>query len=257
MNYGMYIAASGASVNSARQEVFTNNLANVNTVGFRPHMMAIRARAAARVEDRLTGDSNAMLERLGAGVMPTPVKISASQGPLEQTGRPLDAAIEGDGFFVVRAAPGQEGVRVTRDGRFAINDEGRLVTSLDGAEVLGEGGRAIRLDPSRSISIRSDGTIAQDGVAVARLRIARVLDLGALRSVGNSLFSTIEGGSPQLDDRASGRVVQGSVEGSGVDEIKTLMDVTGASRAVESNIGIISMINQNMQMAISRLGRVS
>ena len=71
------------------------------------------------------------------------------------------------------------------------------------------------------------------------------------------MYASIDGTAPQMDDDATGRVIQGSVEGSGVDTIKTLMSVTGASRAVESNIGMISLISQNMQMAINRLGRVS
>ncbi len=257
MNYGMYIAASGASVNQARQDVFSNNLANVNTVGFRPHMMAIRAREPVRLEDGLVGvDSDRLLERLGAGVMPAPVRVSDGQGPLEQTGRDLDAAIEGDGYFVVRVAPGEEGLRVTRDGRFSISPDGRLVTSADGAAVLGIDGQAIAVNPALPLEIRGDGVLAQGGGAIGRLRIAGVPEPGLLRSVGKGLYASTEGGSPELRE-ASGRVVQGSVEGSGVEALKTLMGVTSASRAAQGNIRMISLISENMRMAISQLGRVS
>ena len=257
MNYGMYIAASGASVQLARQEVFTNNLANVGTVGFRPHMMAVRARDVVRVEDGLAGvNSDRMLERLGGGVMPAPVRVSEAQGRLERTGRALDAAIEGKGFFVVRVGPGEEGLRLTRDGRFAIGPDGRLVTSGDGAELVGDDGQAIVVDASRGVSIRGDGVVEQEGVGVGRLRVADVAEAWRLRSVGKGLLADGRGRALKLRE-ASGRVVQGSLEGSGVDALDALMGATGAARAVEGNVRMIGLIAENMQMAIGRFGRVS
>ena len=259
MNYGLYIAASGASVQLARQETFTNNLANVNTTGFRSHVMAVQARNVARVEDHLSGaDSNRMLERLGGGVKPAPVLVSSGQGALDTTGRALDAAIDGDGFFVVRVGAGDAGLRLTRDGRFALSPDGRLVTSGDGAEIQSVDGGAIELEPGSQFSIRSDGTVEQNGTAIGQIQLADVADPSRLRSMGEGMFGSADGQALELrEDPPTGRVVQGSVENSSVDAINELMGATNASREVENNLRMIGMIAENMQMAISRFGRVS
>lgn len=255
MNYGLYIAASGASSQMHRQEVLTNNMANINTVGFRPHTVAIRARDVVRNEDSLgLVDSNAMLEKLGGGVVPVATRLSESQGPLERTGRDLDVAIDGKGFLVVSVGDGDEGLRLTRDGRLAVNEDGVLVTSADGAVVMGDGGE-IEIDPSMPVEIASDGSVSQNGGVVGRLQIATVDEAWRLVSEGKGLHRAADGRGLDLMD-APGRVVQGAVEGSGVDAIRTLMGVTTASRSAQTNIEMISMIDENMGMAVSRLGRV-
>jgi flagellar basal-body rod protein FlgF len=257
MNYGMYIAASGASTQMARQDVLSNNLSNVNTVGFRPDWMGVRARDVVRVEDDLAfANSNHLLERLGAGVMPSQTQVRTSQGPIQETGRPLDVAIEGEGFFVVQHGTGSDGLRVTRDGRFSIAPDGTLVLAGDGTPVQGRSGSRIRVDPTAPIDIRPDGVIEQRGVPVGRLRIATVTDAARLVKTGNSLMRAPDGQTLQLQD-GGGRTVQGAVEGSGVDPIKALIGMTSASRAAQSNMQMISVIDQNMQQAIGRFGQVA
>ncbi len=258
MNYGLYVSASGAAVNLARQDVFANNLANISTTGFKPLEVALRQRDPVRIEDDLgLVESDRLLERLGAGVMPTPTRVKMSRGPLEQTGRSLDVAIEGDGFLVSRSGPGDEGLRFTRDGRLAIGAGGRLERSADGSAVLGANGAEIRVDSSAPVHVRSDGAIEQRGATIGRLWVADVADRDALIPEGSGLFRLADGTpGPRLIRDGSGRVVQGHLEQAAVDPIKTIMGVTSAGQAAQGNLRMISMIGENMGTAINRLGRV-
>ena len=255
MIYGMYLSASASLTQMARQDVASNNLANVDTVGFKPDRFHIRQRDAARQEDGLYNlDSNAMLERLGAGVMPLPTTVDTTSAPLRDTGNALDVGIEGRGFLAVRYGEGPDAVRLTRDGRMTINAAGTLVRATDGSSVLASNGGAIRLDPALPVVIDADGTIRQDGNAVARLMIADAPD-AALIKRGTNLLS-VRGGSASMIP-ASGRIQQGYVETSGVDPIKAMMAVNDAANSAQSNLRMIGLFYDIMDRAINRLGRVA
>lgn len=255
MNYGLHISASGLSAQIARQNVLSNNLANVHTTAFKPDVFALRSRPAARHEDGLgLLPSNALLERLSAGVMPVPTRINLAQGPLERTGNPLDLGIEGPGFFVVRAGPGDDGLRLTRDGRFTLSPDGRLVRSADGLAVLDTSGQPIRVDPSRPVSIGEAGEIRQNGAIVARITLVSVNDPSRLSKAGGGLFRAPvnEALSP-----AAGRIVPEFVEASATNAIDAMVAVTSASRAVAENASIITRINEMMGHAVNTLGRAT
>lgn len=257
MNYGLYMSASGLSTEMARQDALSNNLANVNTTAFKPDIFAVRERLAARQEDGLASlPSNAMLERLGAGVMPVAMRIGMSQGPLERTGSPLDVGIQGEGFLVVRVGAGPEGLRLTRDGRLAIGPNGRLVTAANGHPVLDVNDQPITLDPSRPVHIRSGGAITQDGGVVAQLALSSVRDPSRLQKEGNGLLRAPQGA--RLDRLpATGRLMQEFLEASGTDAITTMTDISSASRAASSATTVISHINQMMGQAVNTLGRTT
>ncbi len=259
MNYGMYLAASGALTSMHRLDALTNNLANVNTTGFKPHAPAVRQREVARVEDGLGRmDSNAMLERLGGGVQLARTRIGFAQGALKQTGNPLDLGIQGDGFLMIRGdMSGNEAeLHLTRDGRLTLAADGTIVQGTTGRPVLGLGNQPVRVDPAKSITIDGDGTIRQDGIGVGQLRFVDVPDRQRLSKAGDGLFrlsnDAIEGLRP-----AEGRIHQGELEGSAVDEIRALMQVQAAASDARSNLAMIDYHDRLMDRAINRLGRVS
>ncbi len=258
MNYGMYVSGSAMLTHMARQDVFANNLANINTPAFKPDSISVRHRLDVRSEDGLTNwPSDSLIERLGAGVMPTPTRSSIGQAALQRTESALDLGIEGEGFFVVRAGSGPEGLRLTRDGRTAINAEGRLVTANEGYPLLDDAGREIRLAPNIPFEIQTDGLILQGGSRVARLGISTVPDPSGLRKEGAGLFGSARpGGALDLRD-ASGLVRQGHLEASGVNAIDAIMDVEGAAKAAAGQARIISYYDELSASAISRLGRVA
>lgn len=257
MNYGLHISASGMLTSLYRQDVASNNLANINTAGFKPDLAFAIQRDAARIEDGLGSlPSNRLLERLGAGAMLAPNRVSMEQGPLQTTGNPLDLAIQGEGFFVVRdESAGPDGpLRLTRDGRFTRDAGGRLVLAASGLPVVDEGGRPISIPDGPAVTVGSDGVIRQGDAPIAQLRLVRVTDPAAIAKHGHSLMSAPE---EAIAPGAPGLVKQYAVEGAAIDPIKAMMSVASAARDAESNAGMIRQHDHLMDRAINVLGRVS
>ena len=259
MNHGLFISASGALASLYRQDLLAGNLANLDTVGFKPDIAVTRQRDPVRVEDNLpTWPSNALLERLGSGVQLAPNRVAFRQGVLRATGNPLDVAVEGEGFLTVRV--GGTGTadrfRLTRDGRLAIDARGRLVTAAGGLPVLDTGNREIRLSGSGPVVITPDGTVKQGDTVIAQLSLARVPDVRSLRKDGPGLF-VLDAVATASRARGSGRIVQGYVEESSVDEIRVLMQIQDAAQAAQANIGLMTYHDRIMDQAINRLGRVA
>lgn len=266
MNYGYQLAASGIMTAMYRQDVAANNLANVETAGFKPDSSFTIPRQAARIEDRLSHlPSNTMLERLGAGVLLAPNSTSFTQGSLVRTGNDLDVAIRGEGFLTVSAGTGTgrggaQQVRLTRDGRLTLNDRGELVTVTGGHNVLSDAGRPITLEAGEKVVIDGDGTIRQGGAEVARIRLANVPDKRQLRKVGHNLYAASNAALNSrfgLGTSGVGELVQGHIEGSAVDTIKAMMAVQSAASAVSSATRIMSVHDEITGRLISSLGRVS
>lgn len=258
MNYGMWVSASGVLTSMARQDVLSNNLSNASTTAFRPDALPIRQRAAVREEDALPWmDSNRMLERLGAGVMPEATVPSTAQGALRQTHNPLDVAVNGRGFMRV-AAQNTQGFALTRDGRLTVDADGMLARVADGAHVLDSVGRPIAVDPASPITIQRDGSVLQRGGRVGAIDIVSVHDPSGLQRAGEGNFRLPPGLEPQDLIRGDGtQLVAGSLEESGVNAISTLMGITGASRAAQGGMRMISSLDELNASAINRLGRVS
>lgn len=263
MNYGYNMAAAGVITAMMRQDVAANNLANIETVGFKPDAAFTIPRQAARIEDRLHDlPSNKLLERLGAGVLMAPVRTVHRQGALMPTGNPLDLAIRGEGFFMVEGASAGAGagsgqqVRLTRDGRLTLNERGELVTVSGGHRVLDDAGRAISLGRGGRAEIDGDGTIRQDGAEIARVRLAVVPNKQQLRKVGENLYVA---NSTALSSRtdAGGEIVQGHVERSAVDPISAMMAVTNAAGAVAAATRVMSVHDELVGRMVGTLGRVS
>jgi flagellar basal-body rod protein FlgF len=254
MSYGLQISASGVFAALYRQDVYANNLANLDTPGFKVDVPTSRPRASVREEDGVWQlPSDRLLERLGAGALLNANMISFAQGSLRNTGNPLDVGIQGEGFFVVRDG---DATRLTRDGRFTRDAQGMLVMSAGGYPVLGEDGSPVHLPEGSKVVIDARGVIRVDGVVVARLRVVDVPDRTRLTKAGHGLFQSSD--DPlQNAQPASGFVRQYALEESGVDEIATIMQITGASRDVEANASMIREHDRLLDRAINGLGRVA
>jgi flagellar basal body rod protein FlgG len=258
MSYGLQISASGVMTAMYRQDVFANNLANMDTVGFKPDVPTSRPRDAVRQEDGLMHlPSNALLERLGAGALLNPNRVSFSQGAVKPTGNPLDVAIEGEGFFVVRQIADTSGdaKRLTRDGRFTRNAEGQLVMAAGGLPVMDRGGNPITLGPG-AVTIDGDGSVRQNNEIVAQLDVVELSDPSRLRKEGHSLFVGSSEVMASLKP-ATGSLRAGALEDSGADEVRALMQMTSASREIDANVALIQQHDRMLDRAINVLGRVS
>lgn len=260
MNYGLYLSASGVLTNMYRQDVFANNLANVNTPGYKPDVATIRGRHPEAIEEQFGGKlRKAVLDKLGGGALAGPQLVRTTQASLEQTGGKLDVALDRSGaYFAVQnvdPGTGKQSVGLTRDGRFTRSSEGFLVMMTNGQKVLDAGDRPIRVPASSTLGIGTDGSIVADGEAVARLQVTGVRDEQQLIKQGSSLFR-FESGSDHRAPAPSVNVKQGYVEQSGVNPITALMDVLDAGKAAESNANMIRFFDEMMSRAVNQLGSV-
>ncbi|MCP4247627.1 MAG: flagellar hook-basal body protein [bacterium] len=255
MTYGLWLSAGGMQANEYRQSILANNLANANTVGFKKDLAVMRERA---VESRTGADAgrfgHPLLDGLSGGTFVAPTIHSFANGSRENTGNPLDATIDGEGFFTVRVG---DDTRYTRDGRFTVNTQNELVMAAgDGRQkVLDESGAPIVLLPASAGSARiaADGTVRQGDDVVARLGVAEFADRNDLRKVGANLFRAT-GDRPLPATRST--LVPGSVEQSNADPITGLAQMIEVSRAYQLNAQMISLQDTMIGQAVSRVGRI-
>jgi flagellar basal-body rod protein FlgF len=257
MTLGLYLSAAGALASFFRQDVHANNLANVNTTGFKPDLVHLRERLPAGAEHpRAMSDARAMLERLGGGTLLDPTRIDFTQGKLVQTGGELDLAITGQGFFVIHAGRGEDPIRFTRDGQFTLNTAGDLVMAAMGMRVLDVNDQPVRLDSSIPASMSSRGEILQNGRVVAQLQIAAPTDPSLLIKAGDNLLRFAPGAAAGRVP-ADGTLSQGYLEGSGVDPILAMNAMISASKAAQSNAALMQYHDHIMGEAINTFGRVA
>ena len=257
MDPALRAAASGMMAQQLRTEVISNNLANVNTTGFK--------RSRAQFEDLLyqTVQGSAVIGapenqtqspiQIGRGTRLTGVQRLHAQGTLETTNRPLDVAIEGEGFFQVQIAGGQTGY--TRDGSLQISDQGVLVTA-----------QGYPLQPNVRVPSDSTGvTVSRTGIVtvtrgqstepheIGRIELARFSNPAGLQAMGENLYAATSAsgdavtGFPQED--GFGRVVQGALEGSNVEIVQEMVDMITAMRAYEINSKAIKNSEQMLEIA--------
>jgi flagellar basal body rod protein FlgG len=232
---GFYTSLSGILSSMTRQAVVADNIANVNTVGFKE---------SRTVQDdfelQIMNSLGPELGDLGTGAIPTGLKIDISQGPLQVTGVPTDLAIEGDGLFVVRTGGG---VAYTRAGDFVVDVTGTLVTQ-QGYPVLDTAGRTIQ--PGPGFTVDKGGTIVQTGQRIALV----AWPPGGVTRLGENLYSA--GG--QLTPGA-GVIHQGVLENSNTDLSLSMTDLISLQRNFQMSSRALSLQDGTIGDAIS-LGRL-
>lgn len=260
MNYGLYLSAAGVLTGLHRQDVVANNLANVNSVGFKPDLVYTNQRLPERLENPGSfADSQALLEQLGGGLFLRPTEFNLTQGALEPTRNPLDLAIEGDGFFTVsvsdRGAPADR-LRFTRDGRFTRDASGYLAMSTTGHRVLDDAGQPVRLNDAGKIDVDGNGDVRVGGRRVARLGIVATPDQSQMTKDGHGLFRFGAGALSARTD-ASGAVRQGFVESSAVDPIMALNELVTATKFADASAKLMQYHDNILGQAVNTLGRVT
>ncbi len=146
MPYGMYISAEGAAAQAQRLEVIANNMANVDTAGFKQDVPMFQARFAEAIQKGQAQPGDRSINDLGGGVKIIDVETDYSPGDLKRTGNDLDLAIDGRGFFHVKGDDGKQ--YLSRAGAFELDRQGRLVTQNDHRPVLDQQGAEILLSPN-------------------------------------------------------------------------------------------------------------
>lgn len=259
MNYGLYLSAAGAFTSLHRQDVHANNLANVNTIGFKPDESYARHRLPERLESGAMADPHWLLEQLGGSQFVQPTRVRMIQGALQETGNQLDVAISGEGFLVAQARRGAGGdqIRLTRDGRLTLNEDGELVMASTGLRLLDVNNSPIRINPLRDdVRIDAHGEITQNGAIIAQLQFVSPTDPELLQKAGDNLLR-FHGGAAASHAAATGTIVQGHVEASAVDPISAMNAMITASKAVASNAAMMQYHDHVLDQAINTFGRVA
>lgn len=239
MPYGLYLAADGANVQSKRLEMLANNLANVDTVGFKRELAMFQARASEAQAQGLDQRGGGTINDISGGVHFFETVTDYSEGPLKHTGMPTDVAILGDGFFQVE----KDGERyLTRAGNFSINARGQLLTQ-NGEQVLTSAGAPVLVDPDLGqAGIAEDGAVYQiqpDGsrAVVSEVGVVQPASLGDLVKRGENRFYPLAPVSVIPPDQR--RIRSGYLETSGVQATNEMMQLIEATRAMEMNVNMI------------------
>lgn len=258
---GIYTGASGMSVQLDRMNTITNNMANVDTTGYKRDVAVMKAfpdMLIRRLNDNGvyvfpfgSADTAPVVGTLGTGVELNEVYTEFTQGPLKETGNPFDLALSGHGFFSIQTP---EGIRYTRNGTFLINSNGMLVDE-QGNAVLGDKGPIYLKknnfvvekngkiyqnprfagDPQRLVSKAENGWRNRE--LVDTLKIVDFSEPRYLQKQGSSLWKATENsGSPvAVDLGRTTQVEQGFLEGSNVNPVTTMVQMIDVNRAYEAN----------------------
>ena len=237
----IYILTSRMQSQRQKLDSAAVNVANSNTPGFKSQDVDFETLVGGR-DSRPAGNF----------VKSRGFKTNFTQGPINATGNPLDAAIIGQGFFSA-AAPNGGGPNFTRDGHFTLTPNGTLVNS-QGQEVLDDTGNAIGLPTNQRIEITRDGTITADGVGVARLGVFEFAPDAQLIRAGDNQF-TYQGADPVLAQDV--QVVNGAIEGSNVDPVLETVRMSEVSQAYQSAANLMSRMEELQSRAIRELPRAS
>jgi flagellar basal-body rod protein FlgG len=261
MSSAMYVAKTGLDAQQNRMNVISNNLANVNTTGFKKDRANFETLLYQTV--RAAGSQTSADTELASGfTVGTGVRIvnsdkSYMQGNLQMTENALDLAIDGGGFFQVLMPDGS--ISYTRDGTFTRSSEGILTTS-SGYEVQ----PTINIpEDALGISVSSDGIVAvrlpgqTEESEVGQLELANFPNIRGLAPRGENFVTETEAsGAPILSvpaENGLGKVVQGALEASNVNVIEELVAMIETQRAYEINSKAISSIDQMMQFVSNNL----
>ena len=250
MSYGMYISAAGADAQSRRLEILSNNLANVDTPGFKRELAIPRARYSEAIERGAASPGSRSINDVGGGVQLRETATDFASGVLQRTNIDTDFAIDGDGFFQVQK-DGQS--LLTRAGNFRFTADGKLV-NRDGYAVLDDGGNPITIDPVLPWRILENGTIEQAGEAIP-LAVMKPASLGDLVKVGENLFSPLAPAARV--DPSNRKIASGFLERSTVSPTTEMTQLIETTRAYEANIKMIQNHDSVIGSLVNRLLRQS
>lgn len=267
---GVYTALSGAMAQSTKLDTIANNIANVNTPGFKRDQQVFSEYLTANEKDPTT--------------MPIPRDVAAiesfydmqggdksyvhekgtftdfSQGNLKRTGGKLDLAIDGPGFFEV-SSPG--GIKYTRAGNFTLDGNGRLVTK-EGYPVLKtadpgtpETERMIEFNGQATVSIGDDGNVIQGDQELGQLSLVNVSNPDSLTKIGNNLYGPRPTMTPQLNPIPSPQLKQGFVETSNVNVVQEMTDMITTHRVFESTQKAISAYDGMTEKLVNVVGKTT
>ena len=225
MDLGLFIAASGMVAEQTRQDQLSNDLANASTPGYKPDSSPQHNFGSVLLANTAGGASVGSVDE-GVALGATYTDLTPSS--IQETGEPLDFAVQGKGFFAVKT---EQGVRYTRNGRFTTTAAG-VLTDQYGNPVLSQSGAQIKVPASGTLSAGALGLFEVSGV----------------EKQGENLYLG------KVEGKAGGAIRQGALEASGVDAAKVMIEMIGSLRSFQSGQQAIQAIGQTLQAASTQVG---
>jgi flagellar basal-body rod protein FlgF len=243
MIQGIYIASSGMTPLMDKQDQIANNLANINTTGFKQSGLFIKT-----YQKFLSNDLRQPF--VNNEIKPDEVYLDYSEGAMKRTSLPLDLCIKGSGFFTVMSS---EGVRYTRNGNLSIDAEGLLVTN-DGAKVMSNDGY-IRVERNVPIVITEKGEVTQNGNSKGFLKISDFNKPYKLLRCGNSLLQPQLPETPVVQPK-NFEICQGYLESSNVNIVRNMVEMISAYRNFEADQKAVQAQDQTLEKAVNEVGKI-
>jgi flagellar basal-body rod protein FlgF len=268
MNFGLYAAYLGMRSRQQQLDLLANNIANASTAGFKADRMLFRSVVADQNQKQQQNPGNSPsaagtpATATDQNTQLTPVRYGFdvgvvtgqltdfSAGPIRETGRSLDVALDGDGFIAVQTSRGE---RYTRQGSLTIDNSGQLVTQR-GELVIGDSGPITV--PSGNVTFGEDGTISANGQIAGKLKIVRFNNPNtALIKEGDCLFAA--NGTEQAQEAPNTRVLQGTLESSNVNSLTEMVAMMQNSREFESlQKSVSTIMNELGRKVANEVGRL-
>jgi flagellar basal-body rod protein FlgF len=236
---GYYAACTALKAQSNALELVANNVANVNTTGYRGQIPSFES---LLVQSRNFTSTNGWSQLINQFSVLNGTRLDLAEGNLERTGNPLDLALEGPGFFTVQT---KAGMLYTRNGSFQISGSGQLVTSA-GDPVLGTGG-PITLPLNAQPSISADGTISVSGAVAGKLKLVEFPPGTQIEAVGGSYYSAP---AKSASTATHTEIRQGMLESSNVNPVAAVVGLIMAQRQAE-------MVGRAMNAFYSDFNRIA
>lgn len=262
----LWTAASGMISQQTNVDTISNNLANINTTGYKKETAEFKSLLYQTIQKQSydnNGDPKPFGVQVGLGVRNSAITSQYTQGMLNETGNDFDLALVGNGFFMVQTENG--GVAYTRNGSFSLAEgpEGVTLANSDGNAVLNTEGEPIILDEqyiASDLTVNEQGELCYpdaEGVAVPigqKIAIAQFNNPAGLEKGSNSfLHATEASGEPQLESEnaslTKSKIRQGYLESSNVQAVDEMVNLIVAQRAYEMNSKIITASDEMLQQA--------
>ncbi len=258
---GIYIAAGGLSGREQAIDVIANNLANIDTIGYKADKLSSTSFGRMFLS-RITDSSSDLPRDISRPPVIGPAQLAGgltesryvdfSPGSVTFSENPLDLALEGPGFFKVEDANGQ--IFYTRDGAFTISAD-RFIMNQGGLRVLDAAERPIQVASPGEIVIEANGDLSIDGLPAGRIAVVEFSDLNAVQKEGQNLFSA---GAGTVESAASAtQVIQGAVERSNVNSVSALTQLLARYREFEAAARSLEMIDRTLERTVNDVGSVT
>lgn len=253
----LYTAATGMKANQLYIDNISNNLANVNTTGFKKSKLEFQELLYQTMVDPGSGQSEGAKSpaglQVGLGVRSAATQKIFAQGNLQETKNPFDLAITGTGFLQVQLPSGE--VAYTRDGSLKVASDGTLVTSagfpLEPQISIPEGARELSIDPNGRVMVQLNDTGTQE--EIGSIEMVKFLNEGGLKSLGSNLYQVSPAsGEPEIGmpgTNGLGTLAQGFLEASNVELVEEMVNMIVAQRAYEVSSKAIQTADSMLQMA--------